>query len=87
MPNELHPFAEAVIEARMRLGLTQRELSELARVSQSSISDIERGKIKLFNRLGNFQKVLAVFGLELIIVENGLTEEELAAIKAARRVT
>jgi len=84
MSSELHPFAETVVEARRLYGLTQRQVAELAQVAQSSVSDIERGKIGLFHRLGNFQRILAVFGYELMLVPVELTEEQVAAIEKVR---
>ena len=56
-------------QARMKQGLSQLELSDMAQVSPSHLSDIERGKkdfgIDIFIRLVNALKVSADWLLEL----------------------
>lgn len=48
---------------REKLGLTQQDLAEMARVGVATIKDIERGKGN--PSLGTVHKILDVLGLEI----------------------
>lgn len=48
-------FADAIVEARQSLGLTQKQLSELSGIDQADISKLEKGDrnptVKLLQKL------------------------------------
>jgi y4mF family transcriptional regulator len=58
---------------RKAVGLTQRELGELAGVGQRFVSELERDKPTV--RVDAVNKVLAVFGKRLGLVDNPREEE------------
>jgi transcriptional regulator with XRE-family HTH domain len=60
---ELEAIAEVLKSARVRLGLTQRELGRLAEVPQSHISKIEAGGVDL--RLSSLMALAGVLELRL----------------------
>ncbi len=66
MPDRDH-VAEFVRARRKALGLTQRELAELAGVGVRFLSELERGKPTA--RVDAVNAVLAVFGKALGVVE------------------
>lgn len=62
----VHDVAEFVRARRRLRGLGQRELAELAGVSQRFVSELERGKPTV--RLDAVERVLAVFGMQVGVV-------------------
>jgi transcriptional regulator with XRE-family HTH domain len=68
-------IAEWVRDKRVRLGLTQKQLGEEARISVPSICNIERGKQRF--KLGSLYRLCAVLDLEPRDILP--TREELAA--------
>ncbi len=63
------------VRARRRAnGLTQQQLSELAEVGLRFVSELERGKTTV--RVDAVNRVLAVFGKTLGVVEARRTEKE-----------
>jgi y4mF family transcriptional regulator len=66
-------IGEKVRQRRLANHLTQRQLGELAGVGLRLISELERGKTTL--RMDAVNRVLAVFGLTLGLVEAPRTEE------------
>lgn len=65
----------AFVRARRKArGLTQQQLAELAEVGTRFVSELERGKPTL--RLDHVNRVLAVFGKRLGVVDRGGGDEE-----------
>jgi len=57
------PFAQLLRRQRLARGLTQQELAERARLSERSISDLERG-VKTSPRLVTVRQLIEALGLE-----------------------
>ena len=59
-------FAGALIEARERSGITQKQLAQLSGVKQPAISRMERGTIS--PSIDTFLKVAVPLGYKLVLV-------------------
>jgi transcriptional regulator with XRE-family HTH domain len=76
--------------AREELGLTQKALASLVRLTRTSVTNIERGKQKLLvHTLVDFAKALGVDAGELLVADDmqvGSAEELDELIKARPRI-
>ena len=57
---------KALVEARIRKNMTQKQLAKKAGIAQSAVSRIESGKIN--STLMSIQKLLAFTGHKIVIV-------------------
>lgn len=71
-------MASAVRLRRLALGLTQRQLAELAEISQASVSDIERGQVQLPTAAvrRRLAAALRLRHIDLLIASGEITKEE-----------
>lgn len=60
------PLGLALRRLRMRRGLKQRELARLARLPQSHISDLERGKVDI--QVGTLRRIYECLGFKLLVL-------------------
>lgn len=60
------PVGLALRRMRMRRGLKQRELADLACLPQSHISDLERGKVDV--RVGTLSRLYERLGFRLLLL-------------------
>ena len=67
-------LGEALRSARVRQGLTQEELAEIARVSRPHLVQIEKGKTT--ERLEQVFRMTSLLGLELVIRPRGTRAPE-----------
>ena len=70
------PLISFVKERRKTLGLTQRELADLAGVGLRFIRDLEQGKESL--RMDKVNQVLALFGKRMEPVRYQMEEDDAA---------
>ena len=68
--NDERPIGERIRERRKALGVSQRDLSELAGVSLHTLSDIESGKGN--PTLATLEAILAPLGMVLSIQVRGI---------------
>ena len=68
--NDETPIGERIRERRKALGVSQRDLSELAGVSLHTLSDIESGKGN--PTLATLEAILAPLGMVLSIQVRGI---------------
>jgi transcriptional regulator with XRE-family HTH domain len=73
MPN-LTEIAETIRRNRILRDFTQSDVAELAGISLRTIRDMEKGSGQ--SSLANWQKVLAVLGLEFDIKTKKITDAE-----------
>lgn len=79
--------ARFIAQRRRELGLTQRELSELADVGERSVQSLEAGTARI--RLDVVLRVLDALGLALVVVPRSVARDLAAggAVLAGRRET
>jgi ribosome-binding protein aMBF1 (putative translation factor) len=59
---------DAILEARIKKNLTQKQLAQKVGIAQSALARIESGKIS--STIATIQKILANVGLKLTVVKS-----------------
>jgi transcriptional regulator with XRE-family HTH domain len=72
-------WGQLILQLRTERGLTQRDLSAMARVARSTLVSIEIGRVP--GRIDAIEKLLAVFGYELDAISR---VEPIVSLRTAR---
>lgn len=79
MEHTIQYLAEAIKQARLKKGLSQRALSLKVKIPQSHISKIEKGQVNL--QASSLVGLARVLDMELILIPQALVPATLALLK------